>query len=69
MQELKETPFIKPSRQDQMYTRTLTFPVQSLLEATYHRYYLRSPPLASSVQGWGLLPSLWSRRCKYFIKL
>ena len=27
-----------------MYTSTLTFPVPSLFGATYHRYYVRSPP-------------------------
>ena len=38
--------YLKPSTQDQMYTSTctLTFPVPSLLGATYHRYYVRSPP-------------------------
>ena len=58
MQELEETPYLKPSTQDQMYTSTLTFPVPSLLGATYHRYYMRSPPSTSSVQGWGRLRTL-----------
>ena len=66
MQELEKTLYLKPSTQDQMYTSTLTFPVPSLLGATYHRYYVRSPPSTSSVQG--LLPSLCSPRCKYFVK-
>ena len=51
MQELEETPYLKPSTQDQMYTITLTLLVPSLLGATYHGYYVRSPPSTSSEQG------------------
>ena len=60
MQELEETPYLKPSTQDQMYTNTLTFPVPSLLGVTYHRYYMRSPP--------SHIPSLCSPSCKYVVK-
>ena len=68
MQEPEETPYLRPSTQDQMYTSTLTFIVPALLGATYHRYYVRFPPSTSSEHGWGVLPSLCSSRCKYFVK-